>query len=124
MNHDCFRRRIVCRPQVNKGDLNTVGDFMAAGKLTPVIDKRYPLTEASEAFRYMGKGMLGGKYSSVWTVTAKRKQNDEEAPLACSRNRPLAPDGYPQAIHLSINLPDRSSEPSRWRASKSTVAID
>jgi len=47
--------------RMNKEDLTTVGEFMAAGKVRPVIDKRYKLSEASEAFRYMEKGHARGK---------------------------------------------------------------
>ena len=47
--------------QMKTDDLTTVGEFMAAGKVTAVIDKRYRLSEASEAFRYMEKGHARGK---------------------------------------------------------------
>jgi NADPH:quinone reductase-like Zn-dependent oxidoreductase len=46
---------------MNKEDLTAVGEFMATGKVTPVIDRRYPLSEASEAFRYVEKGHARGK---------------------------------------------------------------
>lgn len=47
--------------RINKKDLTTVGEFMAAGKVRPVIDKRYRLSEVSEAFQYVEKGHLRGK---------------------------------------------------------------
>src|SRR5947209_14997884 len=47
--------------RVNKDDLTTMGEFMAAGKMTPVIDKHYRLSEASNAFRYMEQGHARGK---------------------------------------------------------------
>jgi len=47
--------------QMNEKDLTTMGEFIAAGKVTPIIDKRYRLVEASEAFRYMEKGHARGK---------------------------------------------------------------
>jgi NADPH:quinone reductase-like Zn-dependent oxidoreductase len=47
--------------RINKEDLTTVGEFMAAGKVRPVIYKRYRLSEASEAFRYVEKGHARGK---------------------------------------------------------------
>jgi len=47
--------------RVNQRDLTTVGELMAAGKVTPVIDKRYRLSEAREAFRYMETGHARGK---------------------------------------------------------------
>jgi NADPH:quinone reductase-like Zn-dependent oxidoreductase len=45
----------------NNEDLTTVREFMATGKLTPVIDRRYKLTETPKAFRYMEEGHARGK---------------------------------------------------------------
>jgi NADPH:quinone reductase-like Zn-dependent oxidoreductase len=36
-------------------------DLMATGKLTPVIDKRYGLSEVPEAIRYLEAGHARGK---------------------------------------------------------------
>ena len=47
--------------RANQQDLTTVRELMAAGKVTPVIDKRYRLSEAREAFRYMETGHARGK---------------------------------------------------------------
>ena len=47
--------------RVNQQDLTTVGDLMAAGKVTPVIDRHYRLSEVREAFRYMELGHACGK---------------------------------------------------------------
>jgi NADPH:quinone reductase-like Zn-dependent oxidoreductase len=47
--------------RMNERDLTSLGEFMAAGKVTPVIDRRYSLSEVSEAFRYMEKGHARGK---------------------------------------------------------------
>jgi NADPH:quinone reductase-like Zn-dependent oxidoreductase len=47
--------------RVNQQDLTTGRELMAAGKVTPVIDKRYRLSEAREAFRYMETGHARGK---------------------------------------------------------------
>ncbi len=55
------RKMVFFIARMNKADLTTVGEFMAAGKVRPVIDKRYRLSEASEAFRYMKKGHARGK---------------------------------------------------------------
>ena len=46
---------------MNEQDLTIVGELMAAGKVTPVIDKRYRLSEARDAFRYMETGHARGK---------------------------------------------------------------
>ena len=34
---------------------------MAEGKVTPVIDRTYPLAEAADALRYLGEGHARGK---------------------------------------------------------------
>jgi NADPH:quinone reductase-like Zn-dependent oxidoreductase len=47
--------------RVNQQDLTTVGELMAAGKVMPVIDKCYRLSETRQAFRYMETGHARGK---------------------------------------------------------------
>jgi NADPH:quinone reductase-like Zn-dependent oxidoreductase len=47
--------------RVNQQDLTILREFMATGKITPVIDKRYRLSEVREAFRYMEEGHARGK---------------------------------------------------------------
>jgi len=49
----------LARP--NKQDLAIMREFMATGKVTPVIDKRYRLSKVLEAIRYMAEGHAGGK---------------------------------------------------------------
>ena len=55
------KKMVFFLARMSKEDPITVGEFMAAGKVTPVIDKHYPLSEAAEAFRYMEKGHARGK---------------------------------------------------------------
>ena len=45
----------------NKEDLAIIGDMMAAGAVTPVIDRRYPLSEVASALEYSEKGHARGK---------------------------------------------------------------
>jgi NADPH:quinone reductase-like Zn-dependent oxidoreductase len=45
----------------DKDDLLVLTDLLAAGKVTPVIDRRYELSEAADAFRYLGEGHAQGK---------------------------------------------------------------
>ena len=47
--------------KVNQEDLRTVGELIEAGKLTPVIDRTYPLVETPEALRYLELGHPSGK---------------------------------------------------------------
>jgi NADPH:quinone reductase-like Zn-dependent oxidoreductase len=46
---------------LNKADLTILGDLMQAGKVTPVIDRRYPLSEVAAAIRYLEEGHARGK---------------------------------------------------------------
>lgn len=47
--------------KINQGDLVFLKDLIEAGKVVPVIDRRYPLSEAAEALRYVGAGHARGK---------------------------------------------------------------
>jgi NADPH:quinone reductase-like Zn-dependent oxidoreductase len=47
--------------ELNKEDLAVLGALMEAGAVTPVIDRSYPLSDASEALRYLEKGHARGK---------------------------------------------------------------
>jgi NADPH:quinone reductase-like Zn-dependent oxidoreductase len=42
-------------------DLTFVVDLISAGKVRPVIDRRYPLSDAAEAIRYLEQGHARGK---------------------------------------------------------------
>jgi NADPH:quinone reductase-like Zn-dependent oxidoreductase len=42
-------------------DMEVLADLMRTGKVTPVIDRRYPLSEAAEAMRYLETGRARGK---------------------------------------------------------------
>ena len=44
-----------------KEDLTVMRELMAAGKVTPVIDRCYSLSEVREAIRYLGEGHARGK---------------------------------------------------------------
>jgi NADPH:quinone reductase-like Zn-dependent oxidoreductase len=45
----------------SREDLTTIGELMAAGKVAPVIDRRYGLVEVPEAIRYLEAGHAQGK---------------------------------------------------------------
>ena len=47
--------------RLSKDDLAIIGELMATGKVTPVIDRRYTLSEIAEAIRYLEEGHARGK---------------------------------------------------------------
>ena len=47
--------------KANKADLQFIGALIAEGKLTPVIDRCYSLSEGADALRYAEKGHARGK---------------------------------------------------------------
>jgi NADPH:quinone reductase-like Zn-dependent oxidoreductase len=46
---------------VNQADLAVLSELLEAGTVTPVIDRRYELGEAADAFRYLEEGHTRGK---------------------------------------------------------------
>jgi NADPH:quinone reductase-like Zn-dependent oxidoreductase len=47
--------------KVNRADLEVLKELAEAGKVVPVIDRSYPLSETTEALRYLGEGHARGK---------------------------------------------------------------
>jgi NADPH:quinone reductase-like Zn-dependent oxidoreductase len=47
--------------KINQKDLVFVKELIEAGKVVPVIDRRYPLSEVPEALRYLEEGHAQGK---------------------------------------------------------------
>ena len=47
--------------KLRKDDLALTGQLMQSGQVTPVIDKRYSLSEVPEAIRYLEEGHARGK---------------------------------------------------------------
>jgi NADPH:quinone reductase-like Zn-dependent oxidoreductase len=52
-------RMVVAKP--NAGDLRLLGDLIAAGTITTVMDRTYPLGEVPEAIQYLAAGLARGK---------------------------------------------------------------
>jgi NADPH:quinone reductase-like Zn-dependent oxidoreductase len=46
---------------INQKDLVFLKELMEEGRVVPVIDRRYPLSEAAEAFRYLEERHARGK---------------------------------------------------------------
>ena len=47
--------------KINQKDLEFMKDLLASGKVKPVIDRRYRLSDTAEALRYIGEGHAQGK---------------------------------------------------------------
>jgi len=47
--------------QPNQRDLIFMAELLEAGKVKPVIDRRYPLNEVPDAIRYLEEGHAQGK---------------------------------------------------------------
>jgi len=47
--------------KVDQKDLVFIKELLESGKIRPVIDRRYPLSEVPEALRYLGEGHAQGK---------------------------------------------------------------
>jgi len=52
---------VMLLADLNKKDMNLLGDLMQAGKVRPVIDRSYKLSEVPEAIRYLEEGHARGK---------------------------------------------------------------
>jgi NADPH:quinone reductase-like Zn-dependent oxidoreductase len=50
---------LLLRP--NPGDLDHIRYLFEAGKVVPIIDKQYPLSDVADAFRYFAEGNTKGK---------------------------------------------------------------
>ncbi len=55
------RKVVLFLAKMNKADLVVLQDLLGAGRVTPVIDRRYELSEVPEALRYLGERHAKGK---------------------------------------------------------------
>jgi NADPH:quinone reductase-like Zn-dependent oxidoreductase len=44
----------------NGADLSALGELLESGKVTPAVDRTYPLSEATAAIRYLEEGKARG----------------------------------------------------------------
>ena len=63
-----------CKP-FKAEDVVALTDLIEAGKLAPVIDRRYPLAEVAEALRYLDEGRAIGKVIITMQGARLTKQN-------------------------------------------------
>ncbi|MFD1739633.1 NAD(P)-dependent alcohol dehydrogenase [Bacillus salitolerans] len=47
--------------RANRKDLHDISDLLDSGKIKPIIDRRYKLSDIKEAFNYFGEGHAQGK---------------------------------------------------------------
>jgi NADPH:quinone reductase-like Zn-dependent oxidoreductase len=61
MSRDGGQKLTNLSQRSNQEDLVFMKELLEAGKIVPVIDRCYPLSELPEAFRYFGEGHARGK---------------------------------------------------------------
>ncbi len=54
------KKLTLIRHKPNK-DLNILNELFESGKIKPVVDRCFPLSETAEAFQYFGEGHFKGK---------------------------------------------------------------
>lgn len=62
--------------KMNQKDLVFVKELLEAGKVVPVIERRYPLRETAEALRYLEEGHARGKV----VITVDQHNKIEQSP--------------------------------------------
>ncbi len=55
------QRLVTFIAKIDRGDLLVLSELMESGKVTPVVDRTYPLSEAPEAMAYLEAGHAQGK---------------------------------------------------------------
>jgi NADPH:quinone reductase-like Zn-dependent oxidoreductase len=55
------RRAVFFISKPNRADLDTLRELIEAGKVTPAVERAYPLSEIGEALAYMGEGHAQSK---------------------------------------------------------------
>jgi NADPH:quinone reductase-like Zn-dependent oxidoreductase len=68
----------------NADDLALVADLVSQGKITPVIDRQYPLAQTGEALLYLEEEHSCGKVLITIAESAKVPENENVHDKACS----------------------------------------
>jgi NADPH:quinone reductase-like Zn-dependent oxidoreductase len=55
------RKAVFFIAKFNKADMQVLRELAESGKISPVIDRRYELSELADALRYLGEGHARGK---------------------------------------------------------------
>jgi 2-desacetyl-2-hydroxyethyl bacteriochlorophyllide A dehydrogenase len=67
--------------KMNQKDLVFVKELLEAGKVVPVIERRYPLRETAEALRYLEEGHARGKVVITVDQNNKTEQSPDQSQL-------------------------------------------
>ncbi len=55
------KKMVLGREEANRADLEVLGELLESGKVTPVIDRTYPLIDTVDAVSYLAEGHARGK---------------------------------------------------------------
>jgi NADPH:quinone reductase-like Zn-dependent oxidoreductase len=55
------QRAVFFIAKTNRADMEILRELLESGKVRPVVDRRYELADAADAFRYLGEGHARGK---------------------------------------------------------------
>jgi NADPH:quinone reductase-like Zn-dependent oxidoreductase len=55
------QRLVTFEAKPSMGDLRVLKELIESGKVSPVIDRTYPLSDVPEAIRYLEEGHARGK---------------------------------------------------------------
>ena len=55
------QRAVFFIAKTNRVDMEFLRELLEAGKVKPVVDRRYELRKTADAFRYLGEGHARGK---------------------------------------------------------------
>jgi NADPH:quinone reductase-like Zn-dependent oxidoreductase len=55
------RKAVFFIAKFNRADMNVLADLLESGKVTPVVERSYPLSETPDAIRHVGEGHPQGK---------------------------------------------------------------
>ena len=61
ISHFTSQKFVTIFAELNREDLGTLASLMQSGKVTPVIDRTYKMSDAAEALRYLERGHARGK---------------------------------------------------------------
>jgi NADPH:quinone reductase-like Zn-dependent oxidoreductase len=94
---------------INTTDLDFLKDLLEAGKIVPVIDRRYPFSEAANAVRYLEEGHAKGK------VVLTMEHEDHVRYFVCEPRSWLVLSGFEPFFKLYCKL-ELGFMPSDWRS--------